>query len=142
MEYAAILLLLKKRRRPRKTIDEGLKSVFPVVAAGAAGAPGAGNGDVNQSVQRPERKKVGGSSLLQCQLSVEHECRYVQCTTPYFSLLLTTLSIFLARLWRTRSLTLPAPAMVSPVCCPPTPRTSVRMKEVERREVRPAIFAT
>ena len=57
MEYAAILLLLKKRRRPRKTIDEGLKSVFPVVAAGAAGA---GNGDVNQSVQRPERKKVGG----------------------------------------------------------------------------------
>ena len=61
MEYAAILLLLKKRRRPRKTIDEGLKSVFPVVAAGAAGAPGAGNGDVNQSVQRPERKKVGGS---------------------------------------------------------------------------------
>merc|ERR1711974_540412 len=58
MEYAAILLLLKKRRRPRKTIDEGLKSVFPVVAAGAAGAGGAGgagNGDVNQSVQRPER---------------------------------------------------------------------------------------
>ena len=24
------------------------------------GAAGAGNGDVNQSVQRPERKKVGG----------------------------------------------------------------------------------
>ena len=56
MEYAAILLLLKKRRRPRKTIDEGLKSVFPVVAAGA----GTGNGDVNQTVQRPERKKVCG----------------------------------------------------------------------------------
>merc|ERR1711971_288156 len=52
MEYAAILLLLKKRRRPRKTIDEGLKSVFPLVAAGA------GNGDVNQTVQRPERKKI------------------------------------------------------------------------------------
>ena len=52
MEYAAILLLLKKRRRPRKTIDEGLKSVFPMVATG--------NGDVNQTVQRPERKKVGG----------------------------------------------------------------------------------
>jgi len=58
MEYAAILLLLKKRRRPRKTIDEGLKSVFPLVAAGAAGAPGAGNGDLNQSVQRPERRKI------------------------------------------------------------------------------------
>lgn len=77
MEYAAILLLLKKRRRPRKTIDEGLKSVFPVVAAGAAGA---GNGDLNQSAQRPERKKVGQhglwrpslilSSLLLCQSSV------------------------------------------------------------------------
>ena len=55
MEYAAILLLLKKRRRPRKTIDEGLKSVFPMVTAGA------GNGDLNQPVQRPERKKVGRS---------------------------------------------------------------------------------
>ena len=66
MEYAAILLLLKKRRRPRKTIDEGLKSVFPLVAAGAAGAggaPGAGNGDLNQSVQRPERRKVGDQAL-------------------------------------------------------------------------------
>ena len=85
------------------------------------------------------------SSLLQCQLSVEHEnyqpalpglvCRY-----SYYSLLLTTLFLFLTRLSRRRTLTLPAAAaMVWPGCCPPTPRTSVRMRE--RREVRLAIFA-
>lgn len=48
MEYAAILMLLKKRRKPRRTIDEGLKTIFPIAAR---------NGDVNQPVQRPERKK-------------------------------------------------------------------------------------
>jgi len=47
MEYAAILMLLKKRRKPRRTIDEGLKTLFPM----------ARNGDVNQPIQRPERKK-------------------------------------------------------------------------------------
>jgi len=53
MEYAAILMLLKKRRKPKRTIDEGLKTIFPIATR---------NGDVNQPVQRPERKKnnVGG----------------------------------------------------------------------------------
>jgi len=49
MEYAAILMLLKKRRKPKRTIDEGLKTIFPIAAR---------NGDVNQPVQRPERKKT------------------------------------------------------------------------------------
>ena len=49
MEYAAILMLLKKRRKPKRTIDEGLKTIFPIATR---------NGDVNQPVQRPERKKV------------------------------------------------------------------------------------
>ncbi|XP_023328674.1 uncharacterized protein LOC111701565 isoform X2 [Eurytemora carolleeae] len=40
MEYAVILLLLKKRRKPRRTIDEGLKTLF--------------NGDANQT-----RRKYG-----------------------------------------------------------------------------------
>ena len=31
MEYAAILLLLKKRRRPVRSVDEGLKSVLAIV---------------------------------------------------------------------------------------------------------------
>jgi len=48
MEYAAILMLLKKRRKPKRTIDEGLKTIFPIATR---------NGDVNQPVQRPERKK-------------------------------------------------------------------------------------
>jgi len=47
MEYAAILMLLKKRRKPKRTIDEGLKTIFPMTR----------NGDINQPVQRPERKK-------------------------------------------------------------------------------------
>ena len=49
MEYAAILMLLKKRRKPKRTINEGLKTIFPIASR---------NGDVNQPVQRPERKKV------------------------------------------------------------------------------------
>merc|ERR1719273_68273 len=28
LEYAVILLMLKKRRKPRRTIDEGLKNLF------------------------------------------------------------------------------------------------------------------
>merc|ERR1712013_564315 len=51
MEYAAILMLLKKRRKPKRTIDEGLKTIFPIATR---------NGDVNQPVQRPERKKNNG----------------------------------------------------------------------------------
>jgi len=49
MEYAAILMLLKKRRKPKRTINEGLKTIFPIASR---------NGDVNQPVQRPERKKA------------------------------------------------------------------------------------
>ena len=41
MEYAVILLLLKKRRKPRRmhTIDAGLRSIF--------------NGDVSQPLESP-----------------------------------------------------------------------------------------
>jgi hypothetical protein len=54
MEYAAILMLLKKRRKPKRTIDEGLKTIFPIATR---------NGDVNQPVQRPERKKNNGGAV-------------------------------------------------------------------------------
>jgi len=47
IEYAIILLLLKKRRKPRRTIDEGLKNLF--------------NGDANQPLER--RKPQYNDSL-------------------------------------------------------------------------------
>ena len=50
MEYAAILLLLKKRRRPVRSVNEGLKSVLAIVQAGTE------NGEANP--QRPQRRKV------------------------------------------------------------------------------------
>ena len=50
MEYAAILLLLKKRRRTVRSVDEGLKSVLAIVQAGTE------NGEANP--QRPQRRKV------------------------------------------------------------------------------------
>lgn len=88
MEYAAILLLLKKRRRPRKTIDEGLKSVFPMVAANT------GNGDVNQTVQRPERKKVGEflERILSCCFSCSYHAQPSPAGDSYCVSLLTFLS--------------------------------------------------
>ena len=52
MEYAAILLLLKKRRRPVRSVDEGLKSVLAIVQPGT----GTENGEINP--QRPHRRKV------------------------------------------------------------------------------------
>ena len=55
MEYAAILLLLKKRRRPVRSVDEGLKSVLAIVQ------PGAENGEINP--QRPHRRKVDGTKV-------------------------------------------------------------------------------
>ena len=51
MEYAAILLLLKKRRRPTRTVDEGLKTILSLVPAATD------NGDVNNP-PRPQRRKV------------------------------------------------------------------------------------
>ena len=45
IEYAVILLLLKKRRKPRRTIDEGLKTLFS-------------NGDATQSKREETRKPV------------------------------------------------------------------------------------
>ena len=38
MEYAAILLLLKKRRKPLRTIDQGLRHLF-TASNGAAAVP-------------------------------------------------------------------------------------------------------
>jgi len=52
MEYAAILLLLKKRRKPTRTIDEGLKSILSLVPP-----QGPENGEVSNP-QRPQRRKV------------------------------------------------------------------------------------
>ena len=54
MEYATILLLLKKRRRPVVSVDTGLKSVLALVQAGAREE----NGEP-ASPQRPQRRKVG-----------------------------------------------------------------------------------
>ena len=54
MEYAAILLLLKKRRRPVRSVDEGLKSTLAVIQ------PGTDNGEINP--QRPHRRKVGSKN--------------------------------------------------------------------------------
>ena len=47
MEYAAILLLLKKRRKPKYSIDAGLKKMF-------------NNGDATQPLQ--DRTRSGGPS--------------------------------------------------------------------------------
>ncbi len=49
MEYAAILLLLKKRRKPKYTIDAGFKRMFGTDGAGGAatavpGLPGPRSG--------------------------------------------------------------------------------------------------
>ena len=57
MEYAAILLLLKKRRRPVRSVDEGLKSVLAIVQPGT----GTENGEINP--QRPHRRKVVGKKI-------------------------------------------------------------------------------
>ena len=58
MEYATILLLLKKRRRPVVSVDDGLKSVLALVQAGAREE----NGEP-ASPQRPQRRKVGNHSF-------------------------------------------------------------------------------
>jgi len=47
LEYAVILLLLKKRRKPRRTIDEGLKTLF--------------NGEVTQPLESPRRRNANFS---------------------------------------------------------------------------------
>ena len=47
MEYAAILLLLKKRRKPKYSIDVGLKKMF-------------NNGDATQPLQGGRRPGSGG----------------------------------------------------------------------------------
>ena len=52
MEYAAILLLLKKRRKPTRSIDDGLKSVLSLTTGGQNNPE---NGEVNP--QRPRRRK-------------------------------------------------------------------------------------
>ena len=58
MEYATILLLLKKRRRPVVSVDTGLKSVLALVQAG----PREENGEP-ASPQRPQRRKVGNHTF-------------------------------------------------------------------------------
>ena len=58
MEYATILLLLKKRRRPVVSVDTGLKSVLALVQAGAREE----NGEP-ASPQRPQRRKVGNHTV-------------------------------------------------------------------------------
>ena len=58
MEYATILLLLKKRRRPVVSVDTGLKSVLALVQAG----PREENGEP-ASPQRPQRRKVGNHTV-------------------------------------------------------------------------------
>ena len=58
MEYATILLLLKKRRRPVVSVDTGLKSVLALVQAGAREE----NGEP-ASPQRPQRRKVGNHNF-------------------------------------------------------------------------------
>ena len=58
MEYAAILLLLKKRRRPVRSVDEGLKSVLAIVQPGT----GTENGEINP--ERPRRRKVFRVKIL------------------------------------------------------------------------------
>ena len=46
IEYAVILLFMKKRRKPRRTIDEGLKTMFR-------------NGESSQgSINRPRKAQV------------------------------------------------------------------------------------
>ena len=50
MEYAAILLLLKKRRRPTRKVDEGIATVLNLVQQPSE------NGEANP--QRPQRRKV------------------------------------------------------------------------------------
>jgi len=52
MEYAAILLLLKKRRKPTRSIDDGLKSVLSLTTGGQNNPE---NGEINP--QRPRRRK-------------------------------------------------------------------------------------
>ena len=59
IEYAVILLLLKKRRKPRRTIDEGLMTMFQSTAATTAtsGATnGAGEGPSSGPQQQPAKK--------------------------------------------------------------------------------------
>jgi len=49
LEYAVILLLLKKRRKPRRTIDEGLKNLF--------------NGEASQPLETNRRRKAEGDFM-------------------------------------------------------------------------------
>ena len=57
MEYAAILLLLKKRRRPTRKVDEGLATVLQLSLT-----QNNENGDINP--QRPQRRKVVRSEIF------------------------------------------------------------------------------
>jgi len=73
MEYAAILLLLKQRRKPKYTIDSGLKKMFAAESAAAA-ATAANNGGAGASSDDPlcrqrrrnvsQRQAARGTHLL------------------------------------------------------------------------------
>jgi hypothetical protein len=64
MEYAAILMLLKKRRKPKYSIDAGLKKMF-------------NNGEATQPLQS-HRKPTGGATTPTSASALEEAKRLVR----------------------------------------------------------------
>jgi len=62
MEYAVILLMLKKRRKPMRTIDQGLRHLF-AASNGAAAAASLANPNARQALQAGCPEDTGGNSV-------------------------------------------------------------------------------
>ena len=70
MEYAVILLLLKKRRKPKYTIDSGLKKMFSNNGDVTAQAPGAAAAVAAPSAATPQQGQQSGSQEHQIEFKV------------------------------------------------------------------------
>ena len=71
LEYAVILLMLKKRRKPRRTIDEGLKNLFSQNNVNNANDTGHSGG----------RRKQPVSETRVRQIAVERGGRRASCSS-------------------------------------------------------------
>ena len=76
MEYASILMLLKKRRKPVRTIDEGLSTVMPGLGR---------NGELARRGQRGSHRQ---NKVFCCIVTVGYTVSSIVATTSNFILIL------------------------------------------------------
>jgi hypothetical protein len=63
LEYAVILLMLKKRRKPRRTIDEGLKNLFSQNNVNNANDSGHSGGRRKQPVSEARLRQIAAERV-------------------------------------------------------------------------------